>query len=122
MNYRPSTLNFINKFLAFLLVVTINVIQLATPILILAQETISPVTVEETIEPSPTPILSGDRKTDNQKKFIYAPQIIAVMITPSDPKTNVLLSAQASADDVENDNLTFKFQWNKTGINIIGET
>ncbi|MBI2600187.1 tandem-95 repeat protein [Candidatus Daviesbacteria bacterium] len=51
-----------------------------------------------------------------------APKIIAVEVTPQNPKTDSILSVQVSADDVENNDISFKYQWKKNGVSLAGET
>ncbi len=51
-----------------------------------------------------------------------APNIISINVTPVNPKTNSMLSAGSSADDIEGDNITFKYQWKKNGEDLKQET
>lgn len=51
-----------------------------------------------------------------------APNITNINFIPKSPKTNSILFAQARADDVDGDLVTFKYQWKKNGENLKEET
>ncbi|MDP3769888.1 MAG: tandem-95 repeat protein [Candidatus Sungbacteria bacterium] len=51
-----------------------------------------------------------------------APVVNSVLITPSVPKTNDVLTANINASDIEGDALTYTYQWKKNGADILGAT
>ena len=51
-----------------------------------------------------------------------APIVSSVVITPSAPKTNDLLTATVSATDADGDPISYTYQWYKNGVAISGAT
>ena len=51
-----------------------------------------------------------------------APVVDGVGVTPTSPRTGDLLSATASAHDVDGDAITFTYQWSRNGAPITGAT
>ncbi|RYX80740.1 hypothetical protein EON83_27305 [bacterium] len=51
-----------------------------------------------------------------------APTMTTVSISPTDPKTDTILTATPAGGDVDSDTLTFTYQWKKGGVDIVGAT
>ncbi len=63
-----------------------------------------------------TPVTSAPVTVGNS-----APTITSVTITPNNPTTNSTLTANVVASDVDNDTLTYTYQWKKNGTAISGQ-
>ena len=50
------------------------------------------------------------------------PPTASVTLTPADPQTNDVLTATATAADVDGDSVTFSYVWKRNGVTISGQT
>ena len=52
----------------------------------------------------------------------WVPTITSVAIAPTNPRTNTLLTANATATDPEGNAISFAYQWKRNGSNVAGAT
>lgn len=50
------------------------------------------------------------------------PEVISVVISPTSPRTNDLLTASAVANDPDGDPVTLSYRWTRNGSEIVGQT